>query len=490
MKLTQLESVKIGKKMLCEVMDLTQLESMAMATQYQCFEAGSIIVKEGEKGNTFYMVTKGHVNVYKESAGENKIAVLGVNSFFGEKALLSADTRQATCVAATNVECLTLTRDDFSVMLGNLGDVLSGRRASIVSRRSSIAPLYEKEETDVTLSLGDLKVKRALGEGAFGKVVLVKSKKDDKLFALKAQSKANILKIRAEEKIVTEYTVMRDLSHPFVVECYKAFQDKKYIYFLMGLLPGGEVMDLLTKHENFTEPCARFYCGIVVLVFDYLHQQKIAYRDLKPENLVLDEMGYCRVVDFGLAKSCHRGKTWTMCGTPDYMAPEIITGKGHDWGVDCWSLGILMYELVHGLPPFYDDDPANIAKKIMMKSFDLPTSFSRELVDLVAGLLTDQSKRLGRTKGGMKSIRKHPWFADFDWQELMNREMEVPWVPELGNLQKLGKKDDGKWDAPDCDWEPDLDARTDYIRNAVVAMKAAKNMKFRGSRHQEIKGNL
>jgi len=458
MKLKQLESVKIGKKLLCQVMDLSQLESMAMATEYQIFEAGSMIVKEGEKGNTFYVITKGEVDVYKKSVGSDKIATLGVNSFFGEKALLSSDTRQATCVAATNVvECLTLTRDDFVLMLGNLEDVISGRRASILNRSAVMTPSsFLEEETDATLTLSDLKIKRVLGDGAFGKVNLVKSKKDGRLFALKAQSKAHVIKHGSKEKLVTEYRVMRELSHPFIVECYQAFQDRKYIYFLMGLLPGGEIMDLLEKHEKFPESWARFYCGTVVLVFEYIHQQKIAYRDLKPENLVLDENGYCRVVDFGLAKWCDKGKTWTMCGTPDYLAPEIITGKGHDWAVDDWALGVLLYELTHGFPPFYDDDPTNTAKKVMQRSYSIPPHFSRQLVDLVSRLLTDQSKRLGRTKGGARGIRKHPWFSDFDWQALLDRKMKVPWLPELGNLAKLGTKDDGKWNAQDSDWEPNL----------------------------------
>jgi len=185
--------------------------------------------------------------------------------------------------------------------------------------------------------------------------------------------KAHIVENTAQEKLITEYRLMLELSHPFIVQCFQgkhflvhvmltlsslysnlsrshwypiwltllaeAFQCKKYIYFLMGLLPGGEVLDLLDEHKKFSEDWSRFYCGAVVLVFEYLHQQKIAYRDLKPENLVLDEEGYCVVVDFGLAKRCDRGKTWTMCGTPDYLAPEIITGKGHDWGVDYWALG-------------------------------------------------------------------------------------------------------------------------------------------------------
>jgi cGMP-dependent protein kinase len=222
-------------------------------------------------------------------------------------------------------------------------------------------------------------------------------------------------------------------------------------------LPGGEVLDVLEKFDTLPESWSQFYCGIVVLVFEFLHQQKIAYRDLKPENLVMDEQGYCHVVDFGIAKRCNKGKTWTMCGTPDYLAPEIMLGKGHDWGADCWSLGVLLYELTHGLPPFYDDNPANTPKKVIKGKFAIPTIFSRPLVGLISQLLTDPAHRLGRTQGGVRRIRKHPWFKGIDWQALLNRQVNAPWIPELGKLEKLGTKFDGVWDAPDSDWHPQLE---------------------------------
>lgn len=468
-KMRQLESVKIGRDVLGHVMDLSQLESMAMATRCEKFEAGTTIIKEGEIGNTFYIITKGEVDVYKKAAGNAKIVSLGVNSFFGEKALLSSDTRQATCVAATNVECLTLARDDFSLMLGSLEDVLKGLRASMKDRSSvqldhrgllleELGTMtLEEEKTDVKISLQDLKIKRVLGEGAFGKVALAKSKSDGKIYALKACAKSNIVKNGVQDKVINEYRLMKELSHPFLVRCLHGFQDKKYVYFLLVLLPGGEILDLLEKYDKFPESWTRFYCGIVVLVYEFLHQQKIAYRDLKPENLVLDEQGYCHVIDLGIAKKCVKGKTWTMCGTPDYLAPEIVGGKGHDWGADYWSLGILLYELTHGLPPFYDEYPANTPKKVMKGKYSIPTSFSRPLVDLISRLLTTQAKRLGRTAGGARKIRKHAWFEDIDWQALLKREVKVPWEPKPENLEKLGSKFDGKWDAPESDWQPVLD---------------------------------
>lgn len=469
-KLNQIKIVKIGDKVLSDVMDVGQIESMAMVTENQHFEAGETIVREGEKGNIFYMITRGEVDIYKKEYGPKKICTLGANSFFGEKALTTADTRQATCIAAKNTDCLTLTRDDFVLMLGNFQDLLSGKRQMSLKQSgvATAASFFERKESDSILKLKDLKIRRILGEGAFGKVALVKNKHDGKLYALKAQGKANVVENDFKEKLITEYRMMRELCHPFIVQCHQAMQDRKYIYFLMGLLPGGEILDLLDQYDKFPESWTRFYCGTVIVVFEYLHQQKIAYRDLKPENLVLDETGYCHVVDFGLAKRCN-GKTWTTCGTPDYLAPEIVTGKGHDWGVDYWALGVLIYEMTYGWPPFYDENPTNTARKVIRSQYTMPPEFSRKLVDLISKLLTPQAQRLGRTRGGCRQIRKHPWFEDFNWQRLIDKKMKAPYKPEIGNVEKLGYNlDEVKWDAPDCDWVADLGARRESLAKSAL----------------------
>lgn len=262
----------------------------------------------------------------------------------------------------------------------------------------------------------------------------------------------------------------------------------------MGFLPGGELLDLLHEHGNFPESWVRFYSATIVLVFEYIHEQKIAYRDLKPENLVLDEYGYCRVVDLGLAKRCNNGKTWTLCGTPDYLAPEVFRGKGHDWGVDYWALGVLIYELCYGLPPFYDENRSRTAKKVIKKQFWIPPHFTHQLVDIVSRFLTDQSKRLGRTRSGVRGIKDHSWFSGFDWQALLDHDMKAPWVPDLGNLEKLAAKDDKNWDAPDSEWQPNLDMTSNRASwmmgnsvtnamavkkegNAISAKKAAMKLK-------------
>lgn len=451
-KLANLKLVKIGEKLLGNILSPSQLESMALATNYQSFEKDDTIIREGERGDCFYMIVKGSVDVFVKSQGNSKVATLTEHKFFGEKALLSSETRNATCIAATSVTCLSLTREDFVLMLGNFEDLLSGKEEVQGHTLNFESLKFVKEyEWD------DLEKMKVLGEGAFGTVNLVKSKRDGKLYALKAQSKAFVVESGQQQHLLMEYQIMRELNHVLIVKCYQAFQDSRYIYFLMNLLPGGELMDLLDSKRKFPEAWTKFYGASVVSAFSCMHDKKIAYRDLKPENLVLDADGYCHVIDFGLAKRCDKGKTWTFCGTPDYLAPEIIRGKGHDWGVDYWGLGVFFYELTHGYPPFYASDPTNTARKIIKGAFPMPPGFSKPLADIIFKLLVEQNKRLGRTQGGCYAIMAHPWFSGFDWQALLSRTMVVPSKPKLGNLEKLGKTKSKHISVAESNWYPNFD---------------------------------
>jgi serine/threonine protein kinase len=294
----------------------------------------------------------------------------------------------------------------------------------------------------------DLEIKTVLGIGAFGCVKLVKAKTSSKIsaiiqhdnsvstsnssYALKALSKCSIVDNGLQEHVLNEKNIMGQLNHPFIIKFHSAAQDDKFIYFLLEVLLGGELFKYLRKEMQFPESWTRFYTASVILAFSHIHDLRIAYRDLKPENLVLDSRGYLKLVDFGLAKKVEGGKTWTLCGTPDYLAPEVILNEGHDWAVDYWALGVLIYEMTAGIPPFYADDPMEVYEKILSGQVMIPSNFSRGLSDLVKRLLkTNQSKRLGRTKGGITMILKHKWFSGFDWDALMNKTLEVPIKPKV-----------------------------------------------------------
>ena len=177
----------------------------------------------------------------------------------------------------------------------------------------------------------------------------------------------------------------------------------------------------------------RFYAGCVIEGFEHLHSMNMVYRDLKPENLVLDKSGYVKITDFGFCKVLdENGKTFTLCGTPDYLAPEIIYGKGHGVGVDIWTLGILIYEMLASMPPFYDRDATNIYRKIVRTNPSYPAYFSSAAKDLIKRLLRKRpTERIGCTVGGIKTLKTHPWFKGFDWQKLQKQQMKSPYKPKI-----------------------------------------------------------
>jgi len=456
-----LRKVKIGDKILGEVLEASDIHAMALAIQKDTFHNGDVIVREGESGDVFYLIETGSVDVFKKGKSDGPITTLSSGQFFGERALLSEDVRQATCIASSEVQCLFLMRDDFVLMLGDLQDLLDKNAC-----KEGEAQVKEKmtavDEVD-NYELEDLETKCTIGVGAFGRVNLVKTKtkvkmssfkegqeteaksserKETKTYALKILPKSFIVENGLQDHVLNEKKIMEELNHPFIIRFHSAMQDDRNIYFLLEVLLGGELFKFLRAETQFTEPWSRFYSASVLLAFSQIHANKIAYRDLKPENLVMASDGYLKLVDFGLAKKIDGGKTWTLCGTPDYLAPEVILNEGHDWAVDYWALGVLIYEMTTGSPPFYADDPMEVYEKILSGHLSIPSHFSRGLADLVKKLLkTSQSKRLGRTKGGTAAVMKHKWFSGFDWDALRNKKLEVPFKPKVASMEDASNFD-------------------------------------------------
>jgi len=209
------------------------------------------------------------------------------------------------------------------------------------------------------------------------------------------------------------------------------------LYILSDYLPGGELFTVLRAQHKFLDPVAGFYAAIVTSVFEFLHDRKIAYRDLKPENLLFDSQGYLKLVDFGFAKEVIT-KTWTLCGTPEYLAPEIILNKGHDCGSDWWALGILTYEMLVGTPPFTDDhDPMQIYQKVLKGVVPEPKGqrpLSKDSRNLIDKLLTrEPTERLGCMKLGTEEVKRHPFFSKLNWHRLEKKLIQPPYVPEIAD---------------------------------------------------------
>merc|ERR1719445_2389822 len=306
----------------------------------------------------------------------------------------------------------------------------------------------QEEETETrsskrTIQFSDLIIVGTLGKGSFGHVQSVKDNTTQKTYALKAVSKAQIVQTGQQGHIMSEKRVMEVLDHPFLVKLYATYKDRDRLYFLLEPSLGGELFSVLREKTLFDDDTSRFYAGSVVLAFEYMHSKNIVYRDLKPENLLLDEYGYLKVTDFGFAKDISAGRTWTLCGTPDYLAPEIVAGKGHGKGVDWWTLGILIYEMLASTPPFYDEDPMKLYAKIVAGNMSFPPHFSKSAQSLVKKLLHQKpTKRLGVVKGGAQKIKEHSWFDGLDWNKLFNKTEKVPIVPTIQDNTDLSNFDD------------------------------------------------
>lgn len=289
------------------------------------------------------------------------------------------------------------------------------------------------------LSLLDFELLDTLGTGSFGRVRLVKYKGDAKFYALKILKKSEVIYLKQVEHVKTEKRILQEISHPFIVNLMGAFQDPLNLYLMMEYIIGGEFFSHLRKAGRFPNDTSRFYAAEITLVFEHLHSLMILYRDLKPENLLLDRHGHCKVTDFGFAKKVEY-RTWTLCGTPEYLAPEIILSKGHGKAVDWWALGILIYEMLAGYPPFYDEDPLGIYQKILEGKIKFPWHFDRHSKDLIKKLLTaDLTKRIGNLKGGAEDIKKHKWFtasgSGVAWEQMLADPLSLtaPIKPEISD---------------------------------------------------------
>ena len=274
--------------------------------------------------------------------------------------------------------------------------------------------------------LSDLEVKETIGTGTFGRVRLVKHKGTGKHFALKILKKQEILRMKQVDHILSESSILSEVHHPFVVNMLKGFQDDDRLYLLFEFVVGGELFSHLRKAGKFPNDVAKFYSSEVMLIFEYLHNKDIIYRDLKPENLLLDANGHIKLTDFGFAKRVPE-RTFTLCGTPEYLAPEIIQSKGHGKAVDWWALGILSYEMLVGYPPFFDESPFKVYEKILEGKLQFPKWIDPRAKDLVKGLLTlDHTKRLGTLKRGVQDIKKHKYYAGIDWDVLLMKKIPSP----------------------------------------------------------------
>lgn len=287
-----------------------------------------------------------------------------------------------------------------------------------------------------------------LGEGSFGRVTQVRVKGEDPcaVFALKEVKKGSA-KGETMRSLANEARVHSQLDHPFLARLIRTFQCPRKVYFLIEFVPGGELRCRLRNEGRFSEEVGLFYAGELLLALHYLHSNDTVFRDLKPENLLIDARGHLKLIDFGFAKTldCEAGRAHTLCGTAAYMAPEMLLKykrEGYAKSVDWWAFGVILFEMLTGEHPFDDEDPQKVYAKIIEMRFALPRHLSASARSLLSSLLTRCENRLGVSDNG-ESIMQHDFFAGVSFEEMLKKECPAPWKPEptaLSDARHFGQQ--------------------------------------------------
>ena len=296
--------------------------------------------------------------------------------------------------------------------------------------------VYSSHKQVKEVKLEDFKVLKVIGRGSFGKVCLVEYLPTHETYAMKSLKKDVLIEQEQIENTLLEKEILQTIDYPLLCGLVFCFQTEDRIFFVMPFLSGGELFQHLRKFKTFDEEKVRFYGAQIALALDYLHHKGIIYRDLKPENILMDEKGYLKLADFGMAKKLKDDeKAMSFCGTPEYLAPEIITMEGHDKSADWWSFGILLFEMLCGLPPFYVDNLDKMYDLIKTNPVKFPKRIplSEEAKDVIRKLLEKNPKNRLGSKEGIEEIKRHPFFASIDFKAIEEKKLPAPFIPELEN---------------------------------------------------------
>ena len=286
----------------------------------------------------------------------------------------------------------------------------------------------------IKLTFHDFEKLKVLGKGSFGEVLLVKLKANNKYYAMKILTKKNVKLRHQEVHTKAERDLMVRINCPFIVSIKFAFQDATNLYIITEFMQGGEMFFHMHREKRFDDDKTKFYVVEMVLAIEFMHKNKMLYRDLKPENIMVDKNGHIKLTDFGLSKMVKKTKekAFTICGTPQYLAPEVLSDDGYDNSVDWWSLGCVMYEMLTGTAPFKIPRGSYLSADLYKKKVNIPDYITPEAKDLIKQLLVpNPKKRLGYGTDGAKKIKEHQYFKDIDWDDAWNQKLTPPFIPEL-----------------------------------------------------------
>ena len=436
------------------------------------FKASLPVIKAGRNSSAagsmaLFLVVSGVGKAWRYDADGNEdvLGYFATGDSFGAAAILDPDApRRVNVTALTTMSCLlidTPSLDEIELLervKHGLARELSHRRWVLENRGNVL--------------MKDLLVHSFLGRGTFGRVSLVEHSQSSRKYALKVQKKQLLLSSGQVGHIVSECKLLETCNHTFVLRLVAAYQDPLQLYLILELSLGGELFDLLRKQQTFPANQVRFYTACIVCAVDYFNSLQIMYRDLKLENLLLDEQGYIKVIDLGFAKVVE-SHSHTFCGTPDYMAPELIRCRPHSMPCDWWSIGILIYEMLVGQVPFFSEtgDTTEIFKAILTYvSADAPTLawswfFPADAKDLIMKLLVSDPE----TRMKPKEMMRHAFLETIDTIQLETRTLEAPYVPTIASdtdTNNFEASDSEETDSEDeAEPPPELD---EQLRNSTV----------------------
>ena len=417
-----------------------KIEFLQNHLQVEKFANGKKIITQGEVGDKLFIIKKGRVDFFVNS---RYIRSLNDGEEFGEKSLiLSTEKRSATAIANGEVTCYTLTAEVFkSILEPNLYEYFTNK-------------IFLE---DNTIELKDLDNVKELGSGNFGSVNLVRNKKNKFMYAIKALNLEQVKLENLEECVEVERDVLLKIDHPFIMKMVKYLKNDLYIFFINEYIKGKELWEVIRDIGLLNKEQTQYYGGSILLAIDYLHKQKIIYRDIKPENVMVSIKGYIKIIDFGTVKEI-KDRTSTIIGTSHYMAPEITKGEGYSFQVDIWSIAICMYEFFCGKLPFGEDyeDPMDIYRAVSQEELTFPNFVKDEkFMNLMNKMLKkNPTNRLWK----FKQIKEDPYFNDFDWNKLISLSYPPPYklkmkeekestgasIPYLSYLQSKEVKRSGK----------------------------------------------
>jgi cGMP-dependent protein kinase len=400
------------------------LESIAQGMKKQKFKQNEYIIKENTEGEEFYLIIKGRVRITVKG---NFVRDLDSGDYLGEKVLLTENNlRTASAMALDKVICYVLSKSEFQVILQD------------DTTKEYLMKKIALQDTEI--SLESLHYIKFLGKGKFGTVSLVHNKKN--IYAIKAISKASV----EREKILARYFVnerriMLSLDHPFIVKMVKSMKNQHFCFLLIEFINGTNMDQYLQNREtkqNIYE--TQFYIGSILLMLDYLQKKFIAHRDIKPSNIMIDSNGYLKMIDFGTSKVL-TDYTSTIIGTPHYIAPEILRGRGYSLSCDFWSLGICMYEIFYGKYPFgnYANEVLEVYKEILKNTFSFPNDSNKvaKANMLITCLL---NKKVNERICNVSSLKKKPFFEGFQFDKLIDLRLKPPFKPTTKSFDKYLKE--------------------------------------------------